>query len=84
MLLTARLGALLTREVAGPPLSPAELELVQTLRTRLTKLDLATKRAVEASGDNLDRQPHPRIVQGPAAGVRTIVSGGAPGLGKRA
>lgn len=67
------------REVNGT-LSPAERQLLRGLRKELPTINRklsAPKRKKPSTGA-------PRTTEGPAGGITSIVSGGAPGNGKRA
>ena len=72
--------ALLTYKEVNRTLSPAERQLLHGLRKELgainSKLNAPKRPKAAAKGA--------RVRQGPAGGVRRVVSGGAPGSGKRA
>lgn len=70
--------ALLTRKEIDKTLTPAERTLLHGLREELSKINgrlHPSKKAKAPKGK--------RVTQGPAGGIRSVVSGGAPGLGKR-
>ena len=72
--------ALLTYKEVNGALTPAERQLLRGLRKELSAINAklsAPKRPKRVSKGT-------RTKQGPAGGVTRVVSGGAPGSGKRA
>lgn len=72
--------AMLTYKEVNRTLSPAERRLLGGLRKELGSINAKL---------HAPKRPKPnskgaRVKQGPAAGVSKVVSGGAPGSGKRA
>lgn len=72
--------ALLTHKEVNGVLTPAERQLLGGLRKELGTINakLSAPRRPKAASKGV------RIKQGPAGGVTRVVSGGAPGSGKRA
>ena len=68
---------------AGEGEDPALIRRREALRRRRIQLLLEVDR-VQSGLARQTSQKGKRVVQGPRSGVRSIVQGGAPGLGKRA
>jgi hypothetical protein len=71
--------AVLTFDEVNGQLSPTGRQLLNALRLELKTVNrmLSAPKRPKAKGKG------PSVVQGPAGGVRRVVSGGAPGSGKR-